>query len=78
MGTDMFEAESEERYAALATHFADTQRGFTPATVYARDVERVEHLPNVTLALIKRGFSDQDILKVLGGNHLRLFQQTWN
>lgn len=57
--------------------FAGTQRGFTPATVYARDVERVEQLPNLTLTLIKRGFSDEDILKILGENHQRLFQQTW-
>ncbi len=77
LGTDQFEAESEVRYAAFATQFADTQRGFTRETVYAEGVERVEHLPNLTAALIQRGFSDEDILKVLGANHLRLFGGVW-
>ena len=34
-------------------------------------------MPNLTRGLVKRGYSDQDILKILGGNWLRLFRETW-
>lgn len=33
--------------------------------------------PNVTLEMVKRGFSDEDILKVLGGNFVRVFRAAW-
>jgi membrane dipeptidase len=77
IGSDQFEVESDVRYAAFATHFPGSQRGFTPADVYARGLERVETMPNLTLGLVKRGFSDADIAKILGGNHRRLFGQVW-
>jgi membrane dipeptidase len=77
LGTDHFEAESEVRYAAFGTQFADTQRGFSRETVYAEGLERVECLPNLTAELLRRRFSDEDIHKVLGGNHLRLFGSVW-
>jgi membrane dipeptidase len=77
IGSDHFESESEVRYAAFGSQFADTQRGFTRETVYAAGVERVELLPNLTAELLRRGFSDGDVLKILGGNHLRLFKAVW-
>lgn len=77
LGTDQFESESEVRYAAFGTQFADTHRGFTRDKVYVGGLERVELLPNLSLALATRGFADKDILKVLGGNHMRLFRDVW-
>jgi membrane dipeptidase len=77
IGSDHFEMESEVRYAAFATHFPASQRGFTRETVYARDMERVDHFPRLTEALLARDFSEEDIGKVLGGNHLRLFGEVW-
>jgi membrane dipeptidase len=38
----------------------------------ARDVSM---LPNITYELLKRGYSEQDILKILGGNLLRVFAE---
>ncbi|TRO46577.1 membrane dipeptidase [Candidatus Bathyarchaeota archaeon] len=32
-------------------------------------------LPNITRELVGRGYSDEDILKFLGGNHLRVFKE---
>jgi membrane dipeptidase len=77
LGTDHFESESEVRYAAFGAQFADTQRGFSRETVYAEGLERVECLPNLTVELASRGFSNEDIRKILGGNHLRLFASVW-
>lgn len=34
-------------------------------------------LPNLTEALLKRGYSDEDLIKFLGGNLMRLFDAVW-
>ncbi|HHY36848.1 MAG TPA: membrane dipeptidase [Firmicutes bacterium] len=38
-----------------------------------RGLEDVSLLPNITRGLVARGYSDQDILKILGGNFARVF-----
>jgi membrane dipeptidase len=38
-------------------------------------LEDVSKMPNITRLLVKRGYSDEDILKILGENHLRVFKQ---
>lgn len=35
-------------------------------------------LPNLTLALVERGYSDGVIRKILGENYLRIFNQVWS
>jgi membrane dipeptidase len=37
--------------------------------------EEISQYPNLTESLIRRGYSDQDIKKVLGENLLRLYRQ---
>jgi membrane dipeptidase len=38
-------------------------------------LEDVTRIPGITRELVKRGYSEEDIGKILGGNHLRLFKQ---
>jgi len=38
-------------------------------------LEDVSKMPNMTRVMVSRGYSDEDILKILGGNHLRVFKQ---
>jgi membrane dipeptidase len=38
-------------------------------------VHGVEDLPSVTYELLRRGYSEQDILKILGGNFMRAFAE---
>jgi membrane dipeptidase len=40
------------------------------------DLSSVADLPNLTKELLKRGYSEQDIDKILGGNMLRVMEQT--
>jgi len=40
-----------------------------------KGIETVDQTPNVTRELVKRGYSDEDIMKILGGNHMRVFKQ---
>ncbi|WP_437600712.1 dipeptidase [Sorangium sp. So ce590] len=35
----------------------------------------IDGLPNITLELVRRGYSDRDILSLLGGNFLRVLEQ---
>jgi membrane dipeptidase len=37
----------------------------------------MHELPAVTAELVRRGHSDETILKVLGGNYLRVFETVW-
>ena len=39
-----------------------------------RDLESVADLPNLTEALVRRGYSERDIRKILGGNTLRVME----
>ncbi len=36
-----------------------------------------EDYSNITIELVKRGYSERDIAKILGGNLIRLFEQVW-
>jgi membrane dipeptidase len=40
---------------------------------YSKDIEDMRKVPNITKGLVARGYSDEDILKILGGNWLRIF-----
>lgn len=38
-------------------------------------LEDATKMPNITRELVKREYSDEDIVKILGGNHLRVFKE---
>jgi membrane dipeptidase len=38
-------------------------------------LEDVTRMPNITAELVKRGYSEEDTKKILGGNHLRLIKE---
>jgi membrane dipeptidase len=35
----------------------------------------VDKIPNITSGLIRRGYKENEILKILGGNFLRVFKE---
>jgi membrane dipeptidase len=41
-------------------------------------MEDATHLPQITSALLEKGYSDSDIQKILGGNTLRVMQEVEN
>ncbi|MFT4040551.1 MAG: dipeptidase [Thermomicrobiales bacterium] len=57
-------------HVGLGTDFFGIERAPTGFTTMAE-------LPNLTLGLVERGYTDDDILKILGGNYLRVFRQVW-
>jgi membrane dipeptidase len=34
-------------------------------------------MPNIAREMVRRGFSDEEIAKILGGNLLRVFEKNW-
>ena len=45
---------------------------------WVKEIERIELLPNLTSALLRRGYDDKEIIKILGGNLLRLYSKVWH
>ncbi|MBI1807777.1 MAG: membrane dipeptidase [Ignavibacteria bacterium] len=48
---------------------------FDGIAVTPRDMDDVTFLPNITRELLKRGYSEEDVRKILGGNFLRVLQE---
>ncbi len=40
-----------------------------------RGLEDAARMPNITAELVRRGYSEEDVRKILGGNHLKLFRK---
>ena len=46
--------------------------------VYPLGLTSATYLPRVTAGLLERGYSDEDVQKILGSNFLHLFETVWN
>jgi len=73
MGLDFIEAWGEEEKKNLRSH----AHAFGTAYDFPIGLERVKALPNLTLGLVARGYSDLEIRGILGENYLSLFRRTW-
>lgn len=77
IGLDFDETNTPEKFAA------DHAKSPELVTVFGWDDKRIHGLAdaseefNVTVALVVAGFSDEEIVKILGGNFLRVFRQVW-
>ncbi len=40
-------------------------------------LDSISRVPYITEGLLKRGYSDDEVLKILGGNWLRYFRTIW-
>jgi membrane dipeptidase len=48
-----------------------------PPYYYPAGIETPEGLPNLTARLLERGYAPADILKIMGGNWVRVFREVW-
>lgn len=79
IGTDIFagrtkviwESQSVRRYGVTASS------GFGHEQRHLADFSDHSGFPRLTEALMKHGYSDDDIAKILGGNFLRVFEEVW-
>ena len=78
IGSDFFESESPVRFHAFfRVRYPEVFGNYRLDNVYFDDFRRVEHFPALTVALLDRGFSGEDVHKILGGNFLRVFDRVW-
>jgi membrane dipeptidase len=81
VGTDMVNVETLAEKVSSVTFTRIVAPGFhTDAGGggrFVEDFDSVEGFSNLTRGLIRRGYSDEDILKILGGNWLRVFRDVW-
>lgn len=78
MGSDFFEGESYVRFERFfRVRYPEVIRRYTIDTVYANGFSGVSDFPRMTERLVGRGFSHEDVLKILGGNLLRVFRLAW-
>lgn len=63
--------------AALSISASKGKTPFEPVE-YVKGIENPsEAFPNIVRWLVKRGYSDQDIAKVIGGNIMRVLDEVW-
>lgn len=48
-----------------------------PPWHFPEKIEMPEKLPNLTVGLLKRGYAEMDIQKILGQNLIRVFKEVW-
>jgi membrane dipeptidase len=78
IGSDFFEGESLVRFERFfRVRYPDVITHYSMDTVYAERFSGVADFPRMTEALVARGFSDEEVLKILGGNFFRVFTQAW-
>ncbi|MBM3450056.1 MAG: hypothetical protein FJX78_03590 [Armatimonadetes bacterium] len=67
--------------AMLRRKYADTTGAFHKTFPQGAAMEGLEEgladWPNITAALLARGFAPPDVQKIIGGNFLRVFQTLW-
>lgn len=74
---DFEETNTREHYEATRIAYPELNTGWSWEDKRLWDLEECHQMPNVTRALVWAGFSDDEILKILGGNYLRVFKQVW-
>ena len=58
--------------------FADGSVSYTELSFQPKGIDSPVEFPNLAEALVNRGYSAEDITKLLGGNWLNLFERVWN
>lgn len=77
IGLDFIEGLTREEFEALKSRpeLALLLRGLELETVSI--IRSITEFTNITRGLVARGYSDEEIQKILGGNFLRVFEKVW-
>lgn len=58
--------------------FADGSVPYTELSFQPKGIDSPAEFPNLAEVLVNRGYSAEDITKLLGGNWMNLFERVWN
>jgi membrane dipeptidase len=79
IGTDFTEGQTREWFDWLLTGKSKKEPGMTIEypIVNPEGIQSAADFPNITQALLARGYAEPDVRKIIGENWLRLFEQVW-
>ena len=81
IGTDYTQDQPKEFLDPImsyqGTKFNERRLQYPDVVVHPEGMETPDTLSNVATELLKRGYGQEDIAKILGGNWLRLLRQVW-
>ena len=81
IGSDYTQDQTKEWFDVLmsqqGTKFNPRRREYPDTVTHPAGIETPNKLPNVARELVRRGYREGDIAKILGGNWLRLFGEVW-
>jgi membrane dipeptidase len=81
IGSDYTQDRTKEWFDVLmsfqGTRFNPRRREYPDTVTHTAGLETPAKLPNVAVELARRGYAKPDIVKVLGGNWMRLFGEVW-
>ncbi|MGV3651958.1 MAG: dipeptidase [Devosia sp.] len=77
IGLDFDETYSLEKRAAAAARHGALLGNWPWGERRCKTLNDAAEFPNITAGLVKRGYSDEDIKKILGGNWLRVMSASW-
>jgi membrane dipeptidase len=82
VGNDYTIDQSKEWFDTLmaqqGTKWNPRRLDYPDTVTHPRGIETPDKLPCVADELVSRGYKEVDIKKILGGNFLRIFQETWD
>jgi membrane dipeptidase len=75
IGSDVYESYSKFSWETSTKLFYPSP--WTYETMLSEGFTRIDQIEDVIRGLVARGFSDEDIRKILGENFLRVFRVVW-
>jgi membrane dipeptidase len=77
IGLDLVFDRDPAYHAQVKQRYPEVVTSFQWDTIYPEGLASITQLPRITRGLVHRGYTDQDIAKILGANFLRLFDHVW-
>lgn len=77
IGLDLVFDRDPAYHAAVKQRYPEVVTSYDWDTIYPVGLESITHIPRITRGLVTRGFSNQDVERIMGRNFLRLFARVW-
>ena len=81
IGTDLTHLHSPEWFRWIMTGRNIDKDPRVPVpwpAIYPEGIRTAAEFPNLTRALLERGYSETDVKKIMGENYMRLLREVWN
>jgi membrane dipeptidase len=79
LGMDFDDTLTKESHEEWASEYPQIAAGiyFGMDSLFAEGLDRLELFPNIARGLVWKGYSDEEVAKILGGNVLRVLKRVW-